>query len=183
MGRMDRHITKTLIAIALLVAAPLVGANGRTEQIDLYLDETEMQFNPANDAALPPRVEGELRPGDTIFFRRDAYALDESNPADPQPTGPVIGTNVTECVVSSSFIPGVNPFLAIVCRGATTLNDRGQILHEGALDFVPGMLAVASVPGGSGEFEGVTGQFTAVELPDRDQVYKIELIHQPSGLN
>ena len=157
-----RHFTTIVLSflISLLLGGSLAQANDRGAFQDnrfvVYVDTVVGTFN-VND---PPR------PLDTVIFSRDVYEVDLSDPSNPVPTGPVIGSNMVQCTVA-----GPAGFL---CHGTLTLFGIGDLTLAGPFAFQNP--SQASITGGSGRFAGARGQITALELPaDADQVYWVDL--------
>jgi len=122
----------------------------------VYVDTVAGTFN-LNDP---------LQPFDSVIFSRDVYAVDLSDPANPVPTGPVIGSNMVQCTVAGPA--------GLLCSGTVTLFGLGDLIIAGP--FVFQNPDEAAVTGGTGRFSGARGEMTALELnADADQVYWFDL--------
>ena len=146
--------------IAMLLSASVAQADDKMpflgNHFAVYVDTVVGTFD-IND---PPQ------PLDTVIFSRNVYAVDLSDPADPVPTGPVIGSNMVQCTLA-----GPAGFL---CHGTLSLIGLGDLTISGP--FVFQNPAKAAVTGGTGRFANARGQITALELnADADQVYWVDL--------
>ncbi len=157
-GTAVRHfigIIALLVACTSLAQAdepgPAIG-----NHFTLYLQPVAVTFD-LND---PPQ------PLDTIMFSREAYAADISDPSNPEPTGPVIGSNMVRCTFSG---PG-----GFLCHGTLTLFGQGDLALMGPYVFQDP--SFAAVTGGTGDFAGAKGELTSFELtPEGDLLYVFDL--------
>ena len=156
-----RTITTTVsLATALLLCGSAVQADEASpfqgHHFAVYVDTVVGTLNLGD----PPV------PGDSAIFSRDVYAVDLSDPANPAPTGPVIGSNMVMCTVAGPA--------GLMCEGIVSLFGHGDLIIAGP--FVFQNPDEAAVTGGTGRFAGVRGEMTALELnPDADQVYWFDL--------
>ncbi|MDX1555803.1 MAG: hypothetical protein R3212_07245 [Xanthomonadales bacterium] len=146
--------------ISCLVISSLAAATEKAafsgNHFAVYVDTVVATFN-LND---PPQ------PLDSVIFSRDVYAIDWSDPANPAPAGPVIGSNMVMCTVAGPA--------GLLCNGTVTLFGIGELTLAGRFAFEnPSQVAVT---GGTGRFANARGQLTALELnPEADQVYWFDL--------
>jgi len=116
------------------------------------------------DAAFPPNFPPLI--GEQIVFARDVYQADLSDPANPVPVGDVIGSNITVCIAA--------PPAGISCSGSLTLFGRGSLMLQAPFVFEnPTNVAVT---GGTGDFAGVGGTASGLELNlAADQLFEFSL--------
>ena len=131
------------------------------------------QLTPDPDAVIPS-------PGDRTVFRERLFALDNSDPDNPEPTGDQLGTVVVECTaVTMGAAPEDQSW---ICSRVFTLDDRGDIAVQESFTFADPIEDTLSVTGGTGEFRDVGGQvsFAVEEIPDapvHNSIYSFHLLH------
>ena len=159
--RIPAYLTATLSLIAgLIIWVSAVQADSSSfpkgNHFAVFVDTVVGTFN-LND---PPQ------PLDSVIFSRDVYAVDLSDPANPVPTGPVIGSNMVQCTVAGPA--------GLLCMGTVSLFGQGDLIIAGP--FVFQNPDEAAVTGGTGRFAGARGEMTALEInQDADQVYWFDL--------
>ncbi|HMB58567.1 MAG TPA: hypothetical protein VKN35_01525 [Xanthomonadales bacterium] len=158
--RNSAKFSSCLLVVFLMLIVPLAQANDNApfqgNHFALYVDTVTATFD-LND---PPE------PLDTVVFSRDVYAVDLSDPGNPLPTGPVIGSNMVQCTVAGPA--------GLLCQGTVSLFGIGDLIISGPFVFQnPDEVAVT---GGTGRFTNARGQMTALEInADADQVYWFDL--------
>lgn len=158
--RRDSVLAVLGVSAALLLNALTAQANERAafqgDHFAVYVDTVAATFN-LND---PPQ------PFDSVIFSRDVYAVDLSDPDNPVPTGPVIGSNMVQCTVAGPA--------GLLCHGTVSLFGIGDLTIAGP--FVFQNPDEAAVTGGTGRFADARGQMSALEVnAETDQVYWFDL--------
>lgn len=119
-------------------------------------------------------------PGDRNVFREQLFALDDSDPDNPEPTGPQLGSVLAECtVVTVGQTPADQSQL---CSRMFVLDDRGDIAAAESFTFADPVDDTLALTGGTGDFRDAGGQvsFTAEFFDDGDlfnSVYDFRLLH------
>jgi hypothetical protein len=119
-------------------------------------------------------------PGDRNVFREQLFALDDSDPANPEPTGPALGSVLAECTVVTTGLERADT--SVLCSRMFVLDDRGDIAAAESSTFADPAEDTVAITGGTGDFRDAGGEisFTVEEFGDAgllNSVYDVRLLH------
>jgi hypothetical protein len=119
-------------------------------------------------------------PGDRQVYRERLFALDDSDPENPQPSGEQLGAVVVECTqVTVGEAPEDTSW---ICSRVFTLEGRGDIAAAESFTFADPVEDTISITGGTGDFRDAGGQasFDVQFIEDGsffNSIYQIKLLH------
>jgi CHRD domain len=119
-------------------------------------------------------------PGDRAVYRERLFALDDSDPDNPEPAGEQLGTLVAECTATTTG--EVPEDYSWICSRMFTLDGRGDIAVMESYTFADPLADSLAITGGTGEFRDAGGQIDfEPELIEGEEffnsVYDVRLLH------